>query len=189
MLTRPTHDRLQAILGQSRALSPNYSPVGATRTGEQPPGYRHDQYETDLGLGADVRARAVAGLRHWVAHTGAGAEVFPADAPLVEGGSLLVLLRAGPFHVVAPCRIVYVIDEASRFGFGYGTLPGHPEQGEEAFVVESGAGGEIRFTVTAFSRPVQALAKLGAPVSRSIQRRVTNRYLESLRRCAQPADL
>ena len=35
-----------------------------------------------------------------------------------------------------PARVVYVIDEPLRKGFAYGTLPGHPETGEEAFIVE-----------------------------------------------------
>ena len=34
-----------------------------------------------------------------------------------------------------PCRVVYVVDEPDRRGFAYGTLPGHPESGEELFLV------------------------------------------------------
>ena len=37
------------------------------------------------------------------------------------------------------CRIVYVVDEAgpvTKFGFAYGTLPGHAGTGEERFLVE-----------------------------------------------------
>ena len=90
-------------------------------------------------------------------------------------------LSAGPVWAVAPCRIVYVVDEADRFGFAYGTLPGHPEQGEEAFIVESRADGDVRFSVTAFSRPAGTVAKLGAPITRMIQRRVTAGYLNALR--------
>jgi uncharacterized protein (UPF0548 family) len=180
-LNRPSQDRLQTILAQSREASPTYTPVGATQTGGHPPGYRHDVYTTSVGRGEEAWDRAVLGLREWIAHTGAGAEVYPADTPLTEGESVLVLLRAGPFHVVAPCRIVYVIDEPDRFGFAYGTLPGHPEQGEECFVIQRGVTGDVRFDVTAFSRPVETLAKVGSPVARVIQRRVTNGYLEALR--------
>jgi uncharacterized protein (UPF0548 family) len=45
----------------------------------------------------------------------------------------VVLLRAGGLRI--PCRVVYTVSEADRQDFAYGTLPGHPEQGEEAFVV------------------------------------------------------
>jgi uncharacterized protein (UPF0548 family) len=35
----------------------------------------------------------------------------------------------------APCRVIYTITEPRRKGFAYGTLPGHPESGEEAFTI------------------------------------------------------
>jgi uncharacterized protein (UPF0548 family) len=41
---------------------------------------------------------------------------------------VVVTFHLGPVHVKAPCRLVYVTDEVNRFGFAYGTLPGHPEQ-------------------------------------------------------------
>jgi uncharacterized protein (UPF0548 family) len=182
LLTRPSDAQLRTILARSRESSLTYEPVGATRTGEAPLGYRHDDYTTDLGRGEDAWDRAVAGLRQWVAHTGARAEVFPADTPVSVNETLLVLLRAGPFHAVAPCRIVYVIDAPKQFGFAYGTLPGHPEQGEESFVITATAAGEVRFDVTAYSRPSETLAKLAGPAARVIQRRVTNGYLAAMQR-------
>ena len=35
----------------------------------------------------------------------------------------------GPLTAVAVCRIVAVVDEPDRYGFAYGTLPGHTERG------------------------------------------------------------
>jgi uncharacterized protein (UPF0548 family) len=84
--------------------------------------------------------------------------------------------------VLAACRVVAVVDEPDRFGFAYGTLPLHPESGEEAFLVERGPDDAVRFRVVAVSRPAHPLARLGAPVTRLVQRRVTSRYLEGLRR-------
>ena len=66
---------------------------------------------------------------------------------------MLLWRRAGPFVLVIPCRIVYVVDQERCFGFAYGTLPGHPESGEERFVVEETEGGEALLRMTAFSRP------------------------------------
>jgi uncharacterized protein (UPF0548 family) len=40
----------------------------------------------------------------------------------------------------------------------------------------------VRFRVVAVSRPAHPLARLGAPVARLVQRRITNGYLEALRR-------
>ena len=77
-------------------------------------------------------------------------------------------------------RVVYVVDEPRRRGFAYGTLPGHPETGEEAFVVELQEGDEVTFTITAFSRPASRLARAAGPVGRRIQGWATNRYLRSV---------
>jgi uncharacterized protein (UPF0548 family) len=82
--------------------------------------------------------------------------------------------------VIAPCRIVYVIDDADRCGFAYGTLPGHPESGEEAFVLELREDTTITLTITALSRPATTLAKFAGPIGRGIQGFVTARYLRAL---------
>lgn len=89
-------------------------------------------------------------------------------------------LRLGPFRTWAPCRVVYVVDGADRKGFAYGTLPGYPECGEESFIVSIDEDGSVAFEVTVFSRPARWFARLGGPVTRLIQRRVTWRYLEAV---------
>ena len=49
-----------------------------------------------------------------------------------------------------------------RFGFGYGTLPGHAERGEERFSVEwNREDGCVYYDVFAFSHPKHPLAWLG----------------------------
>ena len=47
------------------------------------------------------------------------------------------------------CRVASVVDEPNRFGFAYGTLPIHPEQGEQSFIVERDEGGKVTFTLRA----------------------------------------
>jgi uncharacterized protein (UPF0548 family) len=74
----------------------------------------------------------------------------------------------GPFTV--PCEIVYVLDEPNRSGFGYGTLPGHFERGEEAFVVERDQQDRVWFRVTAFSRPARWPTLLAGPLTILVQR-------------------
>jgi len=79
--------------------------------------------------------------------------------------------------------VVYVVDEPARAGFAYGTLPAHPEEGEEAFLVHR-YDGRVRFEVVAFSKPRHPLARLGAPVTRFLQLRTNNHYLDAMRRAA-----
>jgi len=64
---------------------------------------------------------------------------------------------------------VYVVDEATRFGFAYGTLPDHAESGEERFLVERTADGVVWYDIRVFSRPNQFLARLVAPLARHLQ--------------------
>jgi uncharacterized protein (UPF0548 family) len=72
-------------------------------------------------------------------------------------------------------RIIYVVDEAapvSRYGFAYGTLPGHVERGEERFLIEwDQATGEVCYDILAFSRPNHPLVKLAYPWARRCQKR------------------
>ena len=82
--------------------------------------------------------------------------------------------------LAAPCRIVGLIDEPTRWGFAYGTLPGHPEQGEEAFVV-SMSDESVRFDIMAFSRPGDSVVRLSGPIGRGVQRAGTKAYLRALR--------
>jgi uncharacterized protein (UPF0548 family) len=59
----------------------------------------------------------------------------PRDASVGENETVILLLRAAGLWAPAPCRVIYVVDQADQFGFAYGTLPGHPETGEVAFMV------------------------------------------------------
>ena len=73
------------------------------------------------------------------------------------------------------CRIVYAVSEegpVNRFGFAYGTLPEHPESGEERFTVEwHQADDSVWYDILAFSRPHHVLARLGYPYVRRLQKR------------------
>jgi uncharacterized protein (UPF0548 family) len=105
-----------------------------------------------------------------------------ASALTARPGTVAILgMGIGPLRLGAPCRVVYAVDQARRQGFAYGTLPGHPESGEEAFIIEHHDDDTVSFTVTAFSRPSTAIARIAGPGGRLIQSWITNRYLRSLR--------
>jgi uncharacterized protein (UPF0548 family) len=170
---------LDAFLASKLDAPLSYAEVGASLVAT-PPGYHHDAGEIVLGHDARSFARARQGIREWQAHRGAGVTVHPADAPLEIGTTIALALPFVAVQVLAACRIVAVIDQPSRYGFAYGTVVGHPERGEESFLIEQDDG-TVRFRVAAFSRPADPLARLGAPVARRIQRRVTLAYLTGLR--------
>jgi uncharacterized protein (UPF0548 family) len=180
---RPAHrGSIDRILVALRATEPTYADVGATLTGQRPIGFRHDSYQAELGQGAGAFGRAVQGLRSWQAHRLPGVRVFPDEAEIQCGVTVLVTFGTPLLALAAPCRVVEVIDEPDRWGFAYGTLPGHPEQGEEAFVVSVTTEGSVRFEITAFSRPGNTMVRLSGPLGRVLQRRGTQGYLGALRR-------
>lgn len=173
------------LVTQLHTAQPTYSEIGFTLAGKEPSGYHNDRYEADLGLGTDTFARAVQGLCAWGAHRLPGIQVFPKNAEIVVGGTVIVTLGTPLLAVVAPCRIVGVLDESHRWGFAYGTLPGHPEQGEESFVVSISEDEVVRFEIRAFSRPTEGIVQTLGPLSRGIQKAGTYGYLWSLKRLVE----
>ena len=157
-----------------------YPEVGATR-GALPAAYHHLDERSVIGTGPSTFEAATTALLSWEMHRRAGIGVVP-SAPAVAPGVVAVLrIGRGPVAVRAPVRVVHEVDEPDRRGFAYGTLPGHPESGEEAFVVEHDESGTVSFRITAFSRPATRLTRWGGPVARLAQRVVTRRYLRALR--------
>lgn len=157
-----------------------YSEVGAS-VGPLPPGYSHVRRTAVIGQGPDDFARASDALLRWEVPRRAGLQVTASEPRAVVGAVVEVVLRIGPVGFRAPCRVVLVIDEPTVQGFAYGTLPGHPERGEELFQVRLEPDGSVHLDVVAFSRPARWYSRLGAPVTKVVQARVTDRYLRALR--------
>ncbi|HUO39110.1 MAG TPA: DUF1990 domain-containing protein [Mycobacterium sp.] len=151
-----------------------YPEVGAT-AGQLPAGYHHLRASTVIGEGRQRFEAAAASVMRWGMLRGAGLAVT-ASSELAEVGSVVVV-HLGP--VAAPSRVVYVVDDPGERGFAYGTLPGHPECGEEKFAVRYDAG-EVRAEVTAFSRHALWWSKAAGPVTSLLQRVITKRYLSAV---------
>ena len=156
-----------------------YDAAGRT-AGVLPPGYRHVNRRAVIGSGDAVFSSATATLLTWQAHLRAGLRVSASSPAAEPGGVVLLGLGAGPICVRAPCRVIYVTDEPARRGFAYGTLPGHPESGEEAFMIQQDDDGTVTFTITAFSRPATALARFIGPAGRALQDHITARYFRAM---------
>jgi uncharacterized protein (UPF0548 family) len=139
-----------------------------------------------VGTGEAAFLAASDALMSWRVHEGAGFGVRASDAAAVVGTVVVLTTRFGPLAVVAPCRVVRVIEEERRRGFAYVTLPGHPVAGEEEFIVERCGSGDVTATISALSHPATRLARLGAPVTRREQRRIATRYLDALAVAASP---
>jgi len=181
----PSDSILDRALADARAAGPSYPEVGATRAAELPAGYRIDRYERRLGSEDGRFERAVDALRRWQGQIGAGVRVFPDGATVEEGGTVLFVVRTLGLWAVMPCRVVYVVDDGSRFCFGYGTLPGHLERGEVAMSIDRAEGREVVARIESFSRTVHPLARFALPLARRIQTRITNGYLDALEQASR----
>ncbi|MFC7490070.1 MULTISPECIES: DUF1990 family protein [unclassified Knoellia] len=162
-----------------RAAPLSYSATGGW-DGEAPPGYHRLQRSTTLAR-RDFDA-AAEDLLAWRMHSRAGLKVHASEIPLQQETVVLMRWGLGPLSLRIPCRVLDVLEEPRRRGFTYGTLPGHPEAGEESFVLEHLDDGRITLTITADSKLASGLARLGGPVSRVAQSFMTQRYLRALDR-------
>jgi uncharacterized protein (UPF0548 family) len=158
-----------------------YAEVGAT-AGEMPNGYRHLERQIFVGVGPASFDAVSRLLLSWEMHRLSGLAVSASHTSVIEGTVGTLRLGVGVLSVRAPVRVVRVVDEPRRRGFAYGTLPGHPESGEEFFLVEHNADDLVFLTIRAFSRPVSRLARLGGPITPAVQSWMTNRYLRSASR-------
>ena len=158
-----------------------YDAVGATRDGVVPSGFRPLSREARIGTGRVDFERGVVRVLRWDVQRVAGMRV-PATAIAVGDEAAIRIPLLGPVAVTAHARVVYVVREPRLGGFAYGTLRGHPESGEEAFLVEHRADDSVWFVLRAFSRPANGFWRLGDPVARFYQERYTRRYLTALAR-------
>jgi uncharacterized protein (UPF0548 family) len=158
-----------------------YPETGATRGTDLPAGYRHVRRHEHLGTGVAAFRRAAEGLRRWDMQRGAGLRV-PADTPPPAEGIRVTFGLAGLLRI--PCEVVWVVDEARCYGYAYGTLPGHPESGEEAFAVHLDEDGQVWLDIRAFSRPARWYTRLCGPLGWFAQDFATGRYVSAMRRVA-----
>jgi len=173
-----------ADLDRLRSAPFTYAEVGATQDDELPAGYAHGRREAVVGSGRAAFDRAVAAMFDWRMQKGVGLRVR-ASGPPTEPGTVVVLtagLRRFGYDI--PCRVVWAGTDGHEQGFAYGSLPGHPESGEESFLVRLDQGGDVVFTTRVFSRLASPAARLGGPVSRAVQAAALDRYVASIRNAA-----
>ena len=187
-----------------------YGAIGATQAPDllrfPPSGYRPIERRARIGHGDARFEYACASAMSWGIQRGSGVRIRTVNSPeiashhnsseltfgpdgtaFVRPGDTVELFIpiVGSIGVKAPARVVYVINEAKRKGFAYGTLPGHPEDGEEAFIVSQNLDGSVWLTVRAFSRPSSRWWWAVYPALRLAQELYTRRYLRAL---AKPFD-
>ena len=176
LIRNPSQAAVRCFISSQENLPFSYENVGASQEGAAPRGYAVDRYRVKLGEGPEAYAQAVEALRAWRQFDLGWVRLLPPHAPIEIGTTVGVLAQHYGFWSLNTARIAYLIEktgqEVERFGFGYGTLPGHAERGEERFGVEwNREDSSVHYDVFAFSRPKHPLAWPGYPFARLLQKR------------------
>ena len=145
--------------------------LGQTHTDIQ---YRKDFVNTNLGSGQSTFSNAVQSMRAWHHFAMDWIHLFPENPAMEPTTTLLVCANHRMFWSVNACKIIDVIDESSestkRFGYSYGTLPQHVEQGEELFLLEWDlVSDRVTYSILAYSKPNHPLVAIFWPAAGLIQ--------------------
>ncbi len=167
---KPTEADIRKLLARQQGAAWSYDWPEITREVPQPrAGWQIDRHRVLLGHGVATFAAACEAIRGWKMFPRQMCQVFWPTTRQEPGEVVAVLYRARPcfLWMLFPARVVYRIEESHCFGFAYGTLPEHPERGEERFLVEwNKADDSVWYDLMAISRPGHWLARLGYPYAR-----------------------
>jgi uncharacterized protein (UPF0548 family) len=182
-ITEPSeHDAVEFVNGQ-RNLPFTYDEVGATNT-TPPSDYNVDHNRIQIGTGEAVYKRGVEALKNWRQFDLGWVTVVPRGVPIAVGSTVAVKARAFGTWSLNASRVVYTIEETTRFGFAYGTLPDHVECGEERFLIEWQPDDSVWYDIFAFSRPQHPFVQLGRPLARMLQKRFARDSLSKMQSLA-----
>lgn len=190
-LREPSEDAMVEGARSRRGALYAYPEVGATAHEALPAGYNVDRHRTRLGQGRATFDAAVS-VMDAGAFLDLGWTRWTRPEVITSGAICGMRTRVFPFWVSLFNRIVYTLHEegvlGARHAFAYGTLPGHPEQGEERFLLSwDRATDEVAFEILAFSRPGRFLTRLGYPLTRRKQKRFFRDALARMRVLAERA--
>jgi uncharacterized protein (UPF0548 family) len=158
--------------------------AGSTRPADvswtPPPGWRGYERTVVTGSGAAHWATVSTEVLTWGVKTRSGFAVEPTGRVAPDAEPWLVA-EVGPLRVREPVRVVAVVATPDRCGFAYGTLPGHPVSGEEAFVVSRAPDGTVSLTLRSLTRPARGRWRWAFPMLLVAQAAYRRRYLRAFR--------
>ena len=183
LFARPTEQQVRDFLHGQNKLPFSYAEVGISKDRTSPDGYNVDHNRIQLGTGAAIFQLARRAIQSWQMFNIGWVKLFFDHTPIEIGHCVAPCAKHFGFYSLNACRIVYTIDEERRYGFAYGTLREHIEQGEERFIVEwNREDDSVWYDLFAFSKPRNLLARLGYPMSRALQKRFAEDSKQAMRR-------
>jgi uncharacterized protein (UPF0548 family) len=175
-LTRPTQASAQAAIAEAGSLpqsQPRFLAIENQNVKKSiPHGYAHDHSRLLLGGGAMTFAAARQAFERWVMFDLGWVRVANPKTHIAVGQVVAVEAHTLGLWTVNLSRIVDVVNSENAFGFVYATTANHVENGEERFLLEfQPESGEVWYDLEAISRPENALAWVGFPLTRHFQHR------------------
>lgn len=184
LLHKPSELQIRAFITAQQHSTFSYAPLEITRDSASD-GYTMDHNRVQLGSGAQCFDAAVNAVRQWKMFDLGWVQLCFDNTPIEQGSTVAVVVRHLGFWSMNACRIVYVIEEhraQQRYGFAYGTLAEHAEQGEERFLVEwDHQDDSVWYDLLAFSKP-GPMAKLGYPYARRLQKKFAQDSKKAMQR-------
>jgi uncharacterized protein (UPF0548 family) len=165
----PSQQKTTIFIAGQKKLDFTYEALEATLGENKIEGFDNDFQKVVIGKGETAFRKAKLAIQKWQMFPSTWTKILPEDTPIQKSEIVAMYAQFLGIWCGNACKIVYVIDEKNRFGFAYGTLPGHIERGEELFLVELLDNGDVEYTIKAFSRPRHILAKIGYPIIRVLQ--------------------
>ncbi len=153
---------------------------------DQSPAHTLDEQVVTIGAGERDYERARNALSTWQQFDMDWVQIFPARTSIDVGTDVAVLVRHLGFWSLNGTRVLYHVggDDGRRsFGFAYGTLTNHAENGEELFEVSiDPENGDVTYRIRAVSWPQSPLARIGLPFARLLQARFRRDSAAAMRR-------
>jgi len=143
--------------------------------------YTIDYNHACIGEGTEVWEKARLALKQWKHSPPSFTKIYNNTKGIKEGTIVAVMIKILGIWWRNSAKIVYVIDKPDCFGFAYGSLLEHAEQGEEAFWISRDSTGRITYHLKAFSKPKFWAAKLAYPLTRKYQHKFAQESLQQMK--------
>ncbi len=174
-LTRASEDEQKKLLwaaSDAPVSSPNLLALEGGLRSTLPFGFAHDLCRREIGRGHRDFEVARAAMQQWIEFDLEWVKVINPNSRVLSGELVAVEAHTAYLWSINFSRVVEVVNTPTKFGFMYTTTALHIEEGQERFLIEFDPGNEaVFYVIEAVSRPRHVLARIGYPISRTMQHR------------------
>lgn len=188
-LTKATQEeraRQLAAASEAPVSCPNLLTLENGPVGTAPWGFAHDLSRRLIGRRHRDFEAARTAFQRWEQFELQWVRIANQSPKIVAGELVAVEAHTLCLWSINFSRVVEVVDTPTRFGFMYSTTPLHVEEGQERFLLEFEPKSEsVHYLIEAISRPRDALARIGYPISRAMQHRFQRDSVAKMKRCVE----